>query len=103
AFAAGADLLQVVGDRLAVGPRSVGGGHVRRLGMVEGDVAALHRADHHAGLVDIAGEQVGSHAVDDAVGEDAVLVAAVDEMHAAVRRVDVVQGNPAGYAAVFQV
>src|SRR5579871_6396210 len=101
--ALGADRLHVVGDRLAPPPRRIGRSHVRGLGVVKGDAAAPDRTDHGRGLVDVAGQKVALHALDQVVLKDAQLVAAVDEKHAAVLRIDVVQRDPAGDPLVVEV
>ena len=103
AFAARAHRLQVVGDRLAPRGAVVGVAHVRRLRVMEGDIAARHRADNGAAFVDLANQQVALHAFHRSVREHAILVAAIDEMHAAVDGVDVLQRNPAGDAAVVEI
>ena len=53
AFAAGANLLQVVGNDLPPRLRDIGGRHVRRLGVVEGNVTALDGTTDDAALIDL--------------------------------------------------
>ncbi len=51
----------------------------------------------------IARQQIALHVIGLAVRQHAELVAAVDEVHAAVRHVDVVKRHPAGDAALVEV
>ncbi len=103
ALAGSAGLAEVLRQDLAPCVGRVGGGHVRRLRVVERHAAARDRARDRPRLVGLAEEQIALHVLGLAMGEDAVALAAVDEVHAPVALVDVVERHPAGDPEVVEV
>lgn len=71
--------------------------------VVEGHRPEVEWADDRAGGVGLALEQIALDAGRLVVGQDAVAVATVDEVHAAVAGVDVMKGHPTGDAPIVEV
>src|SRR5205085_1852182 len=103
ALPAGVWRLHVLRHRLAPPITVVRSRHVSGARVMERDATAADRARDGPRLVGRAVEEVALHTVDDAVLEHILDMAAVDEVHAAVGPVDVLQRDPAGDPLVLQV